>query len=109
MPIEVISGENLWPLPWYLRRFSAVRWETAPVKDGSHAPLILATPDLEGALVRKLYEWRPPGERELYVPIFDAAVELRPQVEVRGYAAKSLWDEYQRSMADLAQSDRTIR
>jgi hypothetical protein len=92
MPIEVISGENLWPLPWYLRRFSAVRWETAPVNDGVHAPVILATPDMEGAIGRKLYEWRRPGERELYVPIFDAPVELRPQVEVRGYAAKSLRD-----------------
>ena len=93
MPIEVISGENLWPLPWYLRRFSAVRWETAPVNDGVHAPVILATPDMEDAIRRKLYEWRRPGERELYVPMFDAPVELRPQVEVRGYAAKSLWDE----------------
>jgi uncharacterized protein (TIGR03663 family) len=92
MPIEVISSKNLWPLPWYLRRFSAVRWETAPVNDGVHAPLILATPDMEGAIGRKLYEWRRPGERELYVPIFDGPVELRPQVEVRGYATKSLWD-----------------
>jgi len=93
MPIEVISGENLWPLPWYFRRFAAVRWETAPVNDGVHAPVILATPDMERAIGRKLYEWRRPGERELYVPIFDAPVELRPQVEVRGYAAKTLWDE----------------
>ena len=92
MPIEVISGQNLWPLPWYLRRFSAVRWETAPVNDRVHAPVILATPDMEPAIVRKLYEWRPPGQRELYVPIFDGTIELRPQVEVRGYAAKSLWD-----------------
>ncbi|MCX6538382.1 MAG: TIGR03663 family protein [Acidobacteria bacterium] len=93
MPIEVISGQNLWPLPWYLRRFSAVRWETAPVNDGIHAPVILTTPDMENAIRRKLYEWRRPGERELYVPIFDTPVELRPQVEVRGYAAKTLWDE----------------
>lgn len=92
MPVEVISGENLWPLPWYLRRFTAVRWETAPVNDGVHAPVILATPDMEAAVARKLYEWRRPGERELYIPIFQPAVELRPQVEVRGYTAKSLWD-----------------
>jgi uncharacterized protein (TIGR03663 family) len=92
MPIEVISSQNLWPLPWYLRRYSAVRWETAPVNDGFHAPLILATPEMESAVRTKLYEWRPPGERELYVPIFDSPVELRPQVEVRGYAAKTLWD-----------------
>jgi uncharacterized protein (TIGR03663 family) len=92
MPIEIISGQNLWPLPWYLRRFPGARWETAPVHDGVHAPVILATPDVEPAIVTKLYEWRPPGERELYVPIFDHPVELRPRVEVRGYAAKSLWD-----------------
>ena len=95
MPVEVISGQNLWPLPWYLRRFSAVRWETAPVNDGVHAPVILTTPDMEEAVVRKLYEWRRPGERELYVPVFDHPVELRPMVEVRGYAAKSLWDAAQ--------------
>jgi hypothetical protein len=29
--------------------------------------------------------------------IFDARVELRPQVEVRGYASKSLWDAYRQS------------
>jgi hypothetical protein len=98
MPIEVISRQNLWPLPWYLRRFPAVRWETSPVNDGFHAPVILATPDMETAIAVKLYEWRRPGERELYVPVFDATVELRPQVEVRGYAAKSLWDEYQRTL-----------
>lgn len=96
MPIEVISPQNLWPLPWYLRRYQAVQWETAPVRNAGAAPLILATPDMESAIVRKLYEWRPPGERGLYVPIFDTAVELRPQVEIRGYAAKTLWDEYQR-------------
>ena len=26
MPIQVISRENLWPLPWYLRGFSSVAW-----------------------------------------------------------------------------------
>ena len=78
--------------PWYLRRFEDVRWETAPVNDGVHAPVILATPDMESAIREKLFEWRRPGERELYVPIFDRPVELRPQVEVRGYAAKTLWD-----------------
>jgi len=95
MPIEVISGGNLWPLPWYLRRFPGVRWQTSPVNDGVHAPVILVTPEMEGALTTKLYEWRRPGELELYVPIFDAPIELRPRVEVRGYAAKSLWDDWQ--------------
>ncbi len=92
MPIEIISRENLWPLPWYLRRFSAVRWEREPSDGTGNAPVILTTPEMEGAVVRKLYEWPPPGERELYMNIFDGRVELRPGVEVRGYASKTLWD-----------------
>ena len=89
----MISGENLWPLPWYLRRFSAVQWETVPAEGTPNAPVILATPDMEAAVARKLYERPPPGQRQLYVNIFSAPVELRPLVEVRGYAAKSLWDD----------------
>jgi hypothetical protein len=46
---------------------------------------------MEPALVRKLYDVPPPGERELYVSLFDQPVELRPQVELRGYARMSLW------------------
>ena len=97
MPIEVVSRENLWPLPWYLRRFTGVRWENGIPQAASHAPVILATPDMAGQLARSLYEGRPPGERELYVNIFDRPLELRPQVEIRGYAVKSLWDAYQQS------------
>ena len=59
----------------------------------ANAPLILVTPDMEEALVRRLYELPPPGQRELYVNIFDREIDLRPQVEVRGYAAKALWDD----------------
>jgi uncharacterized protein (TIGR03663 family) len=97
MPIDIVSRENLWPLPWYFRRFSAVRWERGTSGGTRNAPVILTTPESEGAVVRTLYELRPPGERELYMNIFDARVELRPQVEVRGYASKSLWDEYRQS------------
>jgi uncharacterized protein (TIGR03663 family) len=111
MPVQIISRENLWPLPWYLRRFQAVQWwngvsDTAPI-----APVILITPDMEPALVRRLYEVPPPGQREMYVNAFDRYVELRPQVEIRVFAAKSLWDEYQRleAAAEDAASQFTAR
>ena len=100
MPIEIVSRENLWPLPWYLRRFSAVRWERGTAGGPGNAPVILTTPESEGAVVRTLYQLRPPGERELYMNIFDAPVELRPQVEVRGYASKGLWDDTGSRRAD---------
>jgi len=102
MPIQIISRENLWPLPWYLRRFSAVQWWNGVPEAGANAPVILATPDMEDALVRKLYELPPPGQRELYVNIFDRRLELRPRVEIRGYAVTTLWDDYRRLEAQDA-------
>jgi len=102
MPIQIISRENLWPLPWYLRRFSAVRWWNGVADDVPNAPVILATPDMEAALIRKLYELPLPGQRELYVNIFDTRMELRPMVEIRGYAAKTLWDQSRQLAAQIA-------
>jgi uncharacterized protein (TIGR03663 family) len=90
MPLQVVSRENLWPLPWYLRGFSNVAWWNGVSDTAPSAPVILATPDMEEALARKLYDLPPPGERELYVGIFERPVELRPRVELRGYATRVL-------------------
>src|ERR1017187_4968225 len=92
LPVSIISRENLWPLPWYLRQFSSVQWwngvsDTAPI-----TPVVLITPDMEPALIRKLYDLPPPGQREMYVSMFDRYIELRPQVELRGYVVRSLWE-----------------
>ncbi len=92
MPVAVFSKENLWPLPWYLRSLTAVRWWNGVPRQKPPAPVLLASPDMEPALVRMLYESPPPGQRELYMNMFDGYVELRPQLELRGYVAKSLWD-----------------
>jgi uncharacterized protein (TIGR03663 family) len=98
MPIQVVSRENLWPLPWYLRRFTHVGWWKDLSDDVPNAPVILVTPDMEPLLARKLYELPPPGQRELYINIFDRPIQLRPRVEIRGYAAKTLWDDYLRRL-----------
>jgi predicted membrane-bound mannosyltransferase len=89
-PIQVISAQNIWPLPWYLRAFPSVEWRRAVTADMRPAPVILATPDLEESLMRHLYETMPPGERPLYVPMFDRRIELRPGFEVRAYVQQSL-------------------
>ena len=100
MPIQVISRENLWPLPFYLRGFSRVAWWNGVSETAPNAPVIVATPDMEPALVRKLYDLPAPGERELYVSIFERPVSLRPRVELRGYASGTLWSEFRRLEAD---------
>jgi len=94
MPVQIISRENLWPLPWYLRGFSRVAWWNGVSEQAQNAPVIVVTPDMEPALVRKLYELPPPGERELYVSLFERPVELRPGVELRGYVTMGLWEKY---------------
>ena len=40
------------------------------------------------------------GERELYVSVFERPVELRPRVELRGYAANGLWEAFRRREAE---------
>ena len=105
MPVQIISRENLWPLPFYLRGFSNVAWSNGVSDQAQSAPVVLVTPDMEAALVRKLYDLPPPGERELYVSIFARPVELRPRVELRGYAASGLWEDYRRLEAEARASN----
>jgi hypothetical protein len=100
MPVQVFSRENLWPLPWYLRGLSGVRWWNGVSDEAAVAPVVLTTPELEPALVRRLYEVPPPGQRELYMRLFDAPLALRPGVELRGYAARSLWEASRRLDAE---------
>lgn len=103
MFIEVIfPGDDYWPLPWYLRDFSRVGWWRAVDMTVPAAPLILLAPAVEDSLLRKLYAIPPPGQRELYVPLFDRRIELRPGVEMRAYVRKSLWDDYERASGDMS-------
>jgi uncharacterized protein (TIGR03663 family) len=90
MLIQVIGAENLWPLPWYLRTFPHVQWWRR-LGPGFHpADVILLTPDMEAALIHEIYEVPPPGKRELYRPLLDRYVELRPELELRGCVRASL-------------------
>jgi hypothetical protein len=93
--IQVFTRENLWPLPWYLRRYSNVHWWNGVSDTGPLANIILASPSMEPALLHRIYEVPPPGHREMYMNMFDREMDLRPRVEVRGFVSKSLWDRWQ--------------
>ena len=98
MYIQVICPRgDYWPLPWYLRSFPKVGWWGGVDVAVPSAPVIIASADIEPALIKKLYELPPPGQRELYVPLFDEYMQLRPQVELRGYVKKSLWDSFRQN------------
>jgi len=93
--IEVICpDDDYWPLPWYLREFPNIGWWNYVDMQNPAASIILASPRVEQDVMYKLYEIPPPGEKNLYVPLFDTYMEIRPLVEIRGYVIKELWDRY---------------
>lgn len=90
-PVQVIAGgDDYWPLPWYLRGLPRVGWWSEAGEGFAPAPIILVTPDDEPALLTRLYEFPPPGSRNLYVPFFDRPMFLRPGKEMRGYVTLDL-------------------
>ena len=105
-PIQVLCPEaDYWSLPWYLRDLSSVEYGSEVPDEGKSAPIILIQPPLEEALMRKLYELPPPGQKELYMHLFDQVgreikMELRPGVEIRGFVAKSLWDRFEQAKSE---------
>ncbi|MFC1492935.1 flippase activity-associated protein Agl23 [candidate division KSB1 bacterium] len=98
MYIEVIcSGDDYWPLPWYLRAFPNAGWWSEVDMDVPAAPLIIVSPDVIPDLTRKLYELPPPGKKNLYVSLVEPGTEIRPMVELYVYVEKDLWDKYQQN------------
>ncbi len=95
--IEVICpGDDYWPLPWYLRRYSRVGWFNDVDMTLPPARLIIAMPQVQEKLITKLFEVPPEGERRLYVPFFENGLFLRVGVEIDLFVRKDLWDEWSR-------------
>ena len=106
MYIEVISpASDYWPLPWYLRSFPNAGWWEQVDMEVPAAPVIIAAPSVEADVLRKLYELPPPGEKYLYVPLFESTTEIRPTIEIHGYVRKDLWDAYLRNLQSLQTPD----
>ncbi|MBL7215037.1 MAG: FAD:protein FMN transferase, partial [Phycisphaerae bacterium] len=93
MPIQVIAaGDDYWPLSWYLRTYTKVGYWSDVNHSAYKAPVILTNAEHEQKLLDVLYSVPEPGQRYLYVPLFEKNMQLRPGVEWRGYIRKNLWD-----------------
>lgn len=92
--IQVFAeGDDYWPWPWYLRSFSSVGYFKTADPSVPPAPLILADARMEQQIGTYLYETPPPGQRKLYLPLFQNSLYLRPFIEWRGYIRKDVFDE----------------
>lgn len=88
----IAEGDDYWPFPWYLRQFTQVAYQSQPDAAVCQAPIILANANSEQSLLNVLYTVPPPGQKHLYVPLFDDDLYLRPGVPWRGYIRKDLYD-----------------
>ncbi|MCK9280746.1 MAG: TIGR03663 family protein [Melioribacteraceae bacterium] len=84
--------DDYWSLPWYLRKIKNISWNDKINDDVYNFPIIISSPKFESELIEKLYSNPPAGEINLYVPLFDEYMELRPGVEIRGYIQKNILD-----------------
>jgi uncharacterized protein (TIGR03663 family) len=101
--VKVISSENPWPLPWYLRKFDRVGWWRIGMPDGADAArgwyaavpddpdadVVIATTDLQAELDKRL--------RGSYNK--QGIYGLRPGVLVMVYVDERLWDAFQLQQA----------
>jgi uncharacterized protein (TIGR03663 family) len=95
--LEIISANHdYWPLPWYFREYQHTGWWDHVDMNITAAPIIIATPEFEVQILKKLYEKPPAGERYLFIPLLGEPVELRPGVYLEGYVKKQIWDVYVR-------------
>ena len=99
MAIEVICpGDDYWPLPWYFRSYSNVRWASRVNKETGLVPLILASPAVEPYLTAKFYDESIPFEqRQMYLYLFERPyyLWLRPQIKMLGFVRKDVWEAHQ--------------
>ncbi len=94
--IEIVfPGHDYWPFPWYLKKYQQVAYRDRIDFESQGGEIIIIAPSQEGELVEKLYEKPPPGERFLYLNLFDSTQILRPNVYFNGYLRQDLWEKRQ--------------
>lgn len=90
----VTTGDDYWPLPWYLRGYKNVAYQSSVDRNAPIAPIIICSPDIEQPMIDKLYSVPPPGKRHMYVSLFGRYIQLRPGVELKGLIKKDLSDKH---------------
>ncbi|NQT26994.1 TIGR03663 family protein [candidate division KSB1 bacterium] len=101
----IISNHEYWPLPWYLRDMNFIGWYGAIPENWTPAPILLFSPEFEDRIIQKLYTEAEPGQRHLYVPLFDENLELRPGQIIRGYIR---YDYLNKSSSRIESGDEDI-
>ncbi len=85
MVVKVISKDGYyWPLPWYLRRLDNVGYWTGSVPGDPAAPVVIASPEFDEELTRRL-------DKSHLMTGFHA---LRPGVLFQLWVRMDVWERY---------------
>lgn len=108
--IQIVCPENdYWPLPWYLRSLNNIGYWNGVDEKMPASPMVITAATshdgrinaLEKRVINHLYNVQPKGQVNLYVPLFDEYLEIRPHVEIRGYITKELSDQANKQVDPL--------
>jgi len=103
--VYVISeGDDYWPLPWYFRDLPQVGYLGHVEESVCKASIILANAEHKQELLQLLYTAPQPGQKHLYVPLFDESLYLRPGIEWDGFIRKDVWDQMQQNSEPISQT-----
>lgn len=93
--IDIVANHHdYWPLPWYLRMFPNTAWWDHVDMDQVAAPIMIVSPEFDAQILKKIYEVPPPGQRYLYLPLFEKVPELRSHVYLDVFIRKDAWDAW---------------
>ncbi|MBI9070251.1 MAG: TIGR03663 family protein [Melioribacteraceae bacterium] len=92
------NAHDYWPLPWYLRTMPNTSYYNNIDSTIYKNQIILASPNFEKQLINALYSYPPPGKKNLYIPLFEKYLEIRPTIEFRGYIQNDIYQKYFNSL-----------
>ncbi len=93
--IQIICKDSdYWPMPWYLRTFPNIGYWPKIESYTTPTPIVIFSPEYKSEIINQFYNNRSPGEKDLYVPLVNETLELRPGIGIDGMITMDLKNNY---------------
>ncbi|MCW8850337.1 MAG: TIGR03663 family protein, partial [Melioribacteraceae bacterium] len=95
MLISIVAEDNqYWPLPWYFRSSKHTAWNSAPKDDLYKFDLIITEPKFIDEITNILYTQPEPGQINLYIPLLDKDIPIRPGKYFSAFIKNDFYQRY---------------
>jgi uncharacterized protein (TIGR03663 family) len=93
----VVKKDEYWPLPWYFRKIGNISWSSKPSEDIYIFDIIIADTSQFKKITEIIFSNQKPGEMDLYVPLLNNSIDIRPGMPLESYVKHKLITKYQQS------------